>query len=146
MRFLCVFERYHVWLFILWKIRVWNGSQAMWDSFQAAVFNVETCFSGAPKTLPVCVESCLRMQVHACVRRPRVSFGLYFPKIDFLFIKKLYFPFSHLSSQFVIWLGPKPTLGLKISASLGDMSLSHKGYEMWCLQGYKMWCLHTKKN
>ena len=52
--------------------------------------------------------------------RLRVFFGLYFPKIDFLPIKKLYFPFLYLSSQFVIWLGHKPTLGLKISGSLGN--------------------------
>ena len=46
----------------------------------------KTCISYSFETLPVCTGSC-------CVHRPRVSFGLYFLKIDFLLIKKSYFPF-----------------------------------------------------
>ena len=43
----------------------------------------KTCLSGTRETLLACVESYLCMQVHACVCRLRVSFGLYFSKIDF---------------------------------------------------------------
>ena len=122
------------------KIGVWNGSQTMWDSFQTSIFNTENLsFIGLWN--PTCVHrlmlayasfnaayvgSCLRMQAEGFL-------WPLFPKIDFVLIKKLYFPFYHISSQFVIWLGLKPTLGLRILASLENGGLSHKGYKMRCL-------------
>ena len=75
------------------KMGVWNSSQTMLNSFQTSTLMQKTYISYSSETLPACIGSCLRTQVHACVHRPRVSFGLYFPKIDFLLIKKLYFPF-----------------------------------------------------
>ena len=75
----------------------------------------------------------LHAQILACIRKPGVSLAFYFPKINLFAHKKLYFPFQHLSSQFLIWLDPKPTIGLRISSSLGNGGPSHKGYKMQCL-------------
>ena len=54
--------------------------------------DVEKYVSYASETLPICPGACLHIKVHAYICMPRVSFDLYFSKIDFLLNKKLYFP------------------------------------------------------
>ena len=64
------------------KMKVWNGSQTMWYLFKTSAFNT--------KNLPfffffflMFLKPYLYVHARACLRRPKVFFGLYFPKIDF---------------------------------------------------------------
>ena len=75
-----------------------------------------------------------------CVRKLRVSCSLSSPKIVLFF-------HNNSSSQDFTRLGPKPTLGVRVMLSLGNRSLSCKGYEMRCLQVPNQpwaleWCYH----
>ena len=61
------------------KMRVWNSSQTMWDSFQTSVFNVENLpfiiFGTLHARAGLCLRvhaSWLRAQVDSYTRRPRV--------------------------------------------------------------------------
>ena len=98
LRIFYVFENVPCKALYSWKIGVWNSSQKMWDSFQTSVFNAEnlpflclwnpTCVH---RLVPAMQALRLRTPVHACVRRLRVFFGLYFPKNIFFYSLKSYF-------------------------------------------------------
>ena len=69
------------------KIRVWNGSYMMWDSFQTSVFNIENLSFIVSGTLYTHGGLCLCahtswpcVYVDSCVHRPRVSLALLFQK------------------------------------------------------------------
>ena len=69
------------------KMRVWNGSQTMWDSFQTFVFNAKNLSLIVSKTLHKRAGLCLRAHaswscthVDSCARRSRVFFSLSFQK------------------------------------------------------------------
>ena len=101
------------------KMGVWNGYQTMWDLFQTLVFNVENLPFIVSRTLVACAGPCLHMQVLACLCRSKVSLAFIFQKEIYLLTKSYIFHFNIFLSQFVIWLGPKPILGFRISVSLG---------------------------
>ena len=83
------------------EMRVWNGTQTMWDLFQASIFNAENTHFIVSKTLHACARSCLRVyaswlhaQADSCVRMPRVSLALFFQRQIYLLIKSYIFHFS----------------------------------------------------
>ena len=90
---MCVLKRYHVLLFILKKLGVWNGSQTMWDSLQTSALLHKNLSFIVSETLacvcmPVCAYACMkhatyipkfragiRVSAYAC---PRVSMAFIF--------------------------------------------------------------------
>ena len=96
------------------KMRVWNNSQTMWDSFQIPNFNTENLPFIVSRTL-ACI--CMLVYAYACMRHAyaklkhawanvyayaclRVSVVFIFQKYLILFIKELYFSKILSSSQF----------------------------------------------
>ena len=62
---MCVLKRYHVLLFILKKLRVWNGSKTMWDSLQTSALMHKNLSFIVSETL-ACV--CMPVYAYACMK------------------------------------------------------------------------------
>ena len=80
------------------KIRVWNGFQTMWDSFQTSIFNTENLsflepYMHAQDRARLCMHHGLFLPAHA-----ESFLGLIFPKRFICSLKVIFFILTFLKS------------------------------------------------
>ena len=76
------FEKVSCMVTYIVKIKVWNDSQTMWNSFQTFVLMQKTCLIYVSGICHACTRSCLcaACEGDSCVHTARVSLALLFQK------------------------------------------------------------------